>query len=122
MKFASRPLTKSVKNEDAYDNRRSFTDNALLVAIAVALVANYSVNNILTYRERRLRGWAFLSGLLIYALACSIGNLSNYALAKLLADRGVWWPVASVSGLAVGSVWNFAASAIFTWRTASQRG
>jgi dolichol-phosphate mannosyltransferase len=96
-------------------------ENALLVAIAVALVANYSVNNILTYRERRLRGWAFLTGLVIYALACSVGNLSNYALAKLLVDRGVWWPLASVSGLAVGSVWNFAASSIFTWGTASRR-
>ena len=96
-------------------------ENALLVAIAVALLANYSVNNILTYRERRLRGMAFVTGLVIYALACSVGNLSNYALAKLLVDRGVWWPLASVSGLAVGSVWNFAASSIFTWGTAGRR-
>lgn len=90
-------------------------ENALLVAISLALVVNYSVNNILTYRERRLRGWSFLTGLMVYALACSIGNLSNYALSKLLVDRGVWWPLAGVSGLAVGSVWNFAASSIFTW-------
>ena len=70
-------------------------ENALVVAIAVALLANYSVNNILTYRERRLRGWAFVTGLVVYALACSVGNLSNYALAKLLVDRGVWWPLAN---------------------------
>jgi dolichol-phosphate mannosyltransferase len=96
-------------------------ENALLVAIAAALLANYSVNNILTYRERRRRGWAFLTGLVVYGLACSVGNLSNYALAKLLVDRGVWWPLAGVSGLAVGSVWNFAASSIFTWGTVLRR-
>jgi len=96
-------------------------ENALVVAIAVALLGNYSVNNILTYREHRLRGRAFVTGLMVYALACSVGNLSNYALAKLLMDRGVWWPLAGVSGLAVGSVWNFAASSIFTWRTTSGR-
>lgn len=91
-------------------------DTALIVAITVALIANYFVNNIFTYRERRLRGWGFIVGLFIYAIACSIGNLSNYALSKLLVDRGVWWPLAGVSGLAIGSVWNFAVSSVFTWR------
>jgi len=91
-------------------------ETALLVAISIALVSNYAVNNILTYRERRRRGWAFLWGLLIYAIVCSVGNLSNYALAKLLVEREVWWPLAGISGLAVGSVWNFATSSIFAWR------
>ena len=104
-----------------YVELRYRLENALLVAITVALLANYAVNNILTYRERRLRGWAFLTGLIVYALACSVGNLSNYALTKLLVDRGVWWPLAGISGLAVGSVWNFAASSIFTWGTAAKR-
>lgn len=91
-------------------------ETALIVAIALALVANYIVNNFLTYRERRRRGIGFLWGLVIYAVVCSVGNLSNYALSKLLVERQVWWPIASISGLAVGSVWNFAASSIFTWR------
>ncbi len=95
--------------------------SALLVAITAALIGNFVINNVLTYRERRLRGWALLRGLAIYALACSVGNLSNYALAKLLLDRGVWWPLAGLSGLAVGSVWNFAASSIFTWGKTSPR-
>jgi dolichol-phosphate mannosyltransferase len=89
---------------------------ALLVAISVALVANFAVNNILTYRERRQRGWALLWGLLIFAVVCSVGNLSNYALAKLLVERDVWWPLAGLSGLAVGSVLNFGASSILAWR------
>ena len=103
-----------------YTRLRYSFEAALLAAITVALVANFSINNILTYRERRLRGWAFVRGLAVYALACSVGNLSNYALARLLLERGVWWPVAGISGLAVGSVWNFAASSIFTWRTGAR--
>ena len=89
---------------------------ALIVAISLALMVNYGINNVLTYRERRRRGWAFIRGLFIYAAACSVGNLSNYALARLLVERNVWWPLAGLCGLAVGSVWNFAASSVMTWR------
>ena len=91
-------------------------DTALLVAITVAMVANYTVNNIITYRQRRRRGWRYFTGLFFYAIVCSIGNFSNYALAAGLTDRGIWWPIASACGLAIGSVWNFAASEIITWR------
>lgn len=96
-------------------------ETALTVAITVALLANYFINNIFTYRERRLRGFKVILGLFIYAIACSIGNLSNYALSKLLLERGVWWPLAGISGLAIGSVWNFAVSSVFTWRPSSRR-
>jgi dolichol-phosphate mannosyltransferase len=93
---------------------------AVLVAIAVATVGNYSFNNTLTYRDRRRRGWGLLTGLMLYAMACSIGSLSNYALARLLLDKGVWWPIAGLCGLAVASVWNFGATSIMTWRPPGQ--
>lgn len=93
-------------------------DTALLVAITVAMVANYTVNNIITYRQRRRRGWRYVTGLFFYAIVCSIGNFANYAIAAGLTDRGIWWPIASACGLAIGSVWNFAASEIITWRVA----
>lgn len=89
---------------------------AVLVAIAIATVGNYLLNNVLTYRDRRRRGLSLLTGLLWFALACSVGSLSNYALAKFLLERGVWWPIAGICGLAVGSVWNFGATSIMTWR------
>jgi dolichol-phosphate mannosyltransferase len=91
-------------------------NTALMVAITAAMVLNYSINNVLTYRQRRRRGWQFLTGLVIFALACAVGNLSNYALSSLLITQGIWWPIAGACGLAVGSVWNFAASEIVTWR------
>jgi dolichol-phosphate mannosyltransferase len=89
---------------------------SLIVAIGLALFANFASNNILAYRDRRRRGWRFFTGFLFYAATCSVGNLSNFALARMLVSQGIWWPIASTAGLAVGSVWNFAASEIVTWR------
>ena len=96
-------------------------ETALVVAISVAMFTNYTINNVLTYREHRRRGLAFLTGFAFYALACSIGSLSNFALADAMVKRSIWWPVAGVGGLAVGSVWNFAVSEIVTWRTGLAR-
>ena len=91
-------------------------ETSLVFAIGLALVANFAANNILTYRERRRKGWRLITGFLFYAATCSVGNLSNYALAQVLVKRGIYWPIAGIAGLAVGSVWNFAASEIVTWR------
>ncbi|HTQ57168.1 MAG TPA: glycosyltransferase family 2 protein [Bryobacteraceae bacterium] len=94
---------------------------ALLAAIAVAMVGNFALNNVFTYSDRRRRGWGFVSGLLLFCAACSVGGLCNYALAQFLRSSGMWWPVASICGLAVASVWNYGATAIVTWRPARRR-
>jgi dolichol-phosphate mannosyltransferase len=94
---------------------------ALLTAIGIAMVVNFAVNNAITYRDQRRRGWGFLAGLFLFVLACSVGSFSNYAIAQSLLARGVWWPLAGFCGLAVGSVWNFAVSSVLTWRTKSRR-
>ena len=88
---------------------------ALIAAIAVAMIGNFALNNIHTYRDRRRRGKRFVTGLLWFCAACSVGSLSNYAVARFLVGSGVWWPVASLCGLAVASVWNFGATGIVTW-------
>jgi dolichol-phosphate mannosyltransferase len=89
---------------------------ALVAAIGTAMVANFAINNATTYRDQRRRGWGFLTGLLLFMLVCSVGGLSNYALAQFLLTRGVWWPVAGFCGLVVGSVWNFEVSSVLSWR------
>lgn len=90
---------------------------ALITAIMLAMVGNFSLNNVLTYRERRCRGWRFFTGLFAFCAACSVGSVCNYAVAKFLLASGIWWPLASLCGLAVASVWNFGATAIVTWRS-----
>jgi dolichol-phosphate mannosyltransferase len=88
---------------------------ALIAAIVVAMVGNFALNNTLTYRDRRRRGTRFITGLLLFCAACSVGSLSNYAVAKFLVANGIWWPLASLCGLAIASVWNFGATGIVTW-------
>jgi dolichol-phosphate mannosyltransferase len=88
---------------------------ALIAAILLAMVGNFALNNMLTYRDRRRRGGRFVTGLLLFCAACSVGSLSNYAVAKFLVASGIWWPIASLCGLAIASVWNFGATGIVIW-------
>ncbi len=95
---------------------------ALIAAIVLAMVGNFALNNMFTYRDRRLRGRRLLSGLLLFCAACSIGSLSNYAVARFLVASGISWPIASLCGLAIASVWNFGATGIVTWGSPPRTG
>jgi dolichol-phosphate mannosyltransferase len=81
-----------------------------------AMISNFLLNNLITYHDRRLRGWAMARGLLTFFAACSIGAVINFALAQLLTLAGLPWYTAGLGGIVVGSVWNFGVTAIFTWR------
>jgi dolichol-phosphate mannosyltransferase len=96
-------------------NRRSFAA-AQTVATIVAMTVNFFLNNIITYRDRRLRGSRLVFGLLSFYLACSIGALVNIRVAALIFNNGAPWYVAGTAGVIVSSVWNYAVTAILTWR------
>ena len=89
---------------------------AQAVATIAAMTVNFLLNNLFTFRDYRLSGWQLLSGLLKFYLACSVGALANLGFAGALIRRGVSWYFAGVGGVAVGSVWNYAVNAAFTWR------
>lgn len=83
-------------------------------ATVVAMTTNYAANNLLTYRDRRRRGWRWLTGLVSFYLVCGLGVLANVGVAaSLFVQRG--WLLAALAGILVGTVWNFAASAALTW-------
>jgi dolichol-phosphate mannosyltransferase len=86
-------------------------------ATAVAIVGNFTLNNWLTYHDRRLAGWRFVRGLVSFALICSFGAVANVGIATLLFthQHSLWW-VAGVAGAAMSAVWNYAVSSTFTWR------
>jgi len=86
-------------------------------ATGVAMVGNFTLNNWLTYRDRRLKGWRFLRGLVSFALVCGIGAVANVGLASFLvgSERSSWW-FAGLAGAAMSSVWNYAVSGVFTWK------
>jgi dolichol-phosphate mannosyltransferase len=90
---------------------------AQLLATAAAILGNFTLNNLFTFRERRLQGWAFLRGLATFALICSVGATGNLGVATFLFDtaRSSWW-LAGIAGAVMSLVWNYAASSVITWR------
>ena len=81
-----------------------------------AMTFNFTLNNALTYRDRSLRGWRWLTGWLSFCAACSLGALANVGIGTMLfAGSWSWW-LSGLAGAAVGSVWNYAATSWLTWR------
>ncbi|MFI5012024.1 MAG: glycosyltransferase family 2 protein [Hyphomicrobiales bacterium] len=85
-------------------------------ATGIAMTSNYLVNNISTYRDRRLKGRAFYSGLLAFYLVCSVGAIANVSVATSIYHyEPIWW-LAGLGGVLMGSVWNYALSSRYVWR------
>jgi dolichol-phosphate mannosyltransferase len=84
-------------------------------ATGTAMVFNFGINNVLTYRDWRLQGWAWLKGLLTFMIACSIGAFANVGIAIYLFGNRTQWILAALAGVLVGSVWNYGVTQIYTW-------
>jgi dolichol-phosphate mannosyltransferase len=89
---------------------------AQTLATIVAMTLNFFLNNSITYRDRRLRGWRILAGLFSFYAACAVGAVINVRIAELIRNAGSSLYLAGVVGLFIGSVWNYGATTVFTWR------
>jgi dolichol-phosphate mannosyltransferase len=85
------------------------------IATYVAMSFNFMVNNLLTYRDQRLRGWKWLRGWISFTLVCSVGALANVGIASYLFQRNTGWLPAAIAGILVGVVWNYAVTRTYTW-------
>jgi dolichol-phosphate mannosyltransferase len=88
------------------------------VAVMVAMVGNFFLNNALTYRDQQLRGFALAPGLLKFMAACSLGALANVGVAGYIhGTNGGYanWLVSALAGIVVGTVWNYGATAWLVW-------
>lgn len=92
------------------------------VAAMVAMTTNFFLNNSLTYRDLRLRGWQMLRGWLSFVFACSIGAVSNVGIAAYLFQADSYWVISALAGILIGAVWNYAVTAVYTWRQDARRG
>ncbi|WP_252258137.1 glycosyltransferase family 2 protein [Erythrobacter aurantius] len=89
---------------------------AQLAAVITAMSFNFWLNNWLTYRDKRLKGWSeVLRGWAGFCLTCAIGAFANVAVATFLNEQGVFWALAALAGILIGSVWNYALSSRFVW-------
>ncbi len=81
-----------------------------------AMTTNFLLNNMLTYRDQRLYGLKLINGLLSFYAVCSIGAVANVGIASAVFGEHYSWWISGLAGSAVGVVWNYAASSVFTWR------
>ena len=86
------------------------------VATFIVMILNFVLNNSVTYRDRRLKGWRFWSGLVTFCLACGLGVAANVAIASEAFRHGVPWVLAAVTGLLFTAVWNYGVTSMTTWR------
>ena len=90
---------------------------AQTIATVVAMTGNFLLNNLFTYRDRRLHGRALLTGLLSFYAVCGLGAAANVGIAShLFVANHSWW-LAGMGGAAIGAVWNYAMSSVFIWRS-----
>lgn len=89
------------------------------VAAVMAMTFNFFMNNVFTYRDRRLRGWGLLRGWLSFTLACSLGAIANVGIATYAFETQfvgeTAWVLSAVAGIIVGAVWNYAVTSVYTW-------
>jgi dolichol-phosphate mannosyltransferase len=85
------------------------------IATVFTMSFNFVLNNLLTYRDQRLRGLQWLRGWLSFNLACSVGACMNVGLATYLWQLSGTWYLAAIAGIVVGAVWNYAVTKTLTW-------
>jgi dolichol-phosphate mannosyltransferase len=89
---------------------------AQVAATVLAVCWNFVLNNMLTYRDQRLSGWRFVTGLLRFQLVCAVGAISNVNAAAWIYDYDENWWLAGLGGALMSAVWNYVVSAAFVWR------
>jgi dolichol-phosphate mannosyltransferase len=87
-----------------------------ILAVMVAMTFNFFLNNIFTYRDRQLKGWKLVSGLLSFWAICSVGGVANVGIGTWVNAQDGRWFLAGLAGVVIGAVWNFAASSFVTWK------
>jgi dolichol-phosphate mannosyltransferase len=92
------------------------------MATLVAMTSNFFLNNLLTYRDRRLSGWRQVWGLLSFYMLCGLGVVGNVGIASMVFEGAseipsdYSWFIAGGAGALISVVWNYAATAVITWR------
>jgi dolichol-phosphate mannosyltransferase len=85
-------------------------------ATLVAMTTNFELNNLLTYRDQRLRGTRWIRGLVTFYGVCGIGALANVGIANALFERNHAWWSSALAGIVVGTVFNYVLTSMFTWK------
>jgi dolichol-phosphate mannosyltransferase len=88
-------------------------------ATLTAMTTNYLMNNFFTYSDVQLKGWKLLTGWITFVFVCGLGAVANVGIASMLFQRQTNWMLSALAGIGVSSVWNYAVTAVYTWRSPS---
>jgi dolichol-phosphate mannosyltransferase len=90
---------------------------AQILGAVAAMTFNFALNNTLTYRDRRLKGFRQLfDGWVSFCVVCSVGLVANVGVAAFVHDvRDGGAAASALIGILVGAVWNYALSSKFVW-------
>ncbi|MFH1670985.1 MAG: glycosyltransferase family 2 protein [Patescibacteria group bacterium] len=89
---------------------------AVLGATETAIVFNFLLNNIWTFKQQRLHGFGALAGFLKFNVACAFGALANWAVSTYLYSLGWVEFLAVFIGALTAVVWNYTMNRMITWR------
>ena len=92
---------------------------AQTAAVVLAMTWNFLLNNLITYRDERLRGAAFVRGLVSFYAIGAVGAVANIGVIGAMFSQGSGWWLAGIAGALVGVVWNYTMSSLFTWHRRS---
>jgi dolichol-phosphate mannosyltransferase len=88
---------------------------AQLAGTLLAMTSNFFLNNVFTYRDQRLRGMKLVRGLFSFYAVCGMGALANIGIAAFAFSKNIEWALSAGAGIVVGTLWNYLATARFTW-------
>ncbi|MEJ0064591.1 MAG: glycosyltransferase family 2 protein [Caulobacteraceae bacterium] len=88
---------------------------AQAMAGVTAMTSNYFINNVITYRDKRLKGWKLFTGYLRFCALCAIGLVASVGVGSELHAHGAPWPVAGFVGAVSGSIWNYVSTYLGVW-------
>jgi dolichol-phosphate mannosyltransferase len=89
---------------------------ALAIATEIAIITNFILNDIFTFRDRRSSGH-FLTRLLKFNIICIAGALVQAGVYALLYHAiGIYDLVSYLIGIIVAVLWNYLLNTWITWR------
>lgn len=96
---------------------------AQLIGTFLGMLFNYSVNNVVTYSDQKLKGRNFYIGFVVFCVLCSVGIVANIGMANVLHERysELSYVLPALAGALVAVVWNYVATQTLVWGRKSRR-
>jgi dolichol-phosphate mannosyltransferase len=88
------------------------------IAIETSIITNYTLNDLITFRDRRVAGTAaFFSRLGRFNVVSLVGAGINYGLLLLLTEVfGFYYLISNLVGIAIAMLWNYLVNLGWTWK------